>query len=90
MEVFGVWGGFCQAKTNPIKANLFVLRAAYCVLLGNPYGLRIAKRNLKKQSQFADGQNGVNSFQKGDYGDNPPCGARKNKAKQSQFQVVDA
>jgi len=36
--------------------------------------------DLKKQSQFSGGQNGVNSFLKGNYGNKPPCGARKNKA----------
>jgi len=40
--------------------------------------------NLKKQSQFAGGRNGVNSFLKGNYGNISILGARKNKAKQSQ------
>ena len=41
--------------------------------------------NLKKQSQFADGQISVKSYVKGDYGKFPLCGSRKNKANQSQF-----
>jgi hypothetical protein len=40
---------------------------------------------LKKQSQFAREQIGVISFMKGTYENIPPCGALKNKAKQSQF-----
>jgi len=39
---------------------------------------------LKKQSQFADGQIGVNSYMKGDYRKITLCVARKNKPKQSQ------
>jgi len=42
------------------KANLF--RIEYCVM-------RIAKRNLKKQSQFLKGQNGVKSMIVMVYGD---------------------
>jgi hypothetical protein len=41
--------------------------------------------NLKKQSQFAPGQNDITSYEKGDYDIIPPCGAHKNKAKQSQL-----
>jgi hypothetical protein len=45
---------------------------------------------LKKQSQFTNEQISVNSYKKGDYGKNPLCRARKNKAnlslrEQSQF-----
>jgi len=40
--------------------------------------------DLKKQSQFAGGQIGVRSYLKGDYDNITACGARKNKAKQSQ------
>jgi len=40
---------------------------------------------LKKQSQFADGQIGVNSYIKGLYGKILICGAAKNKAKQTQI-----
>jgi hypothetical protein len=36
---------------------------------------------LKKQSQFADEQIGVNSYMKGYYGNNPAGRAEKNKAK---------
>jgi len=35
---------------------------------------------LKKQSQFAAGQIGTNSYLKGDYDNMPACGPRKNKA----------
>jgi hypothetical protein len=34
--------------------------------------MRIAKRNLKKQSQFAPARIGAKSFVKGDYGNKPP------------------
>jgi len=40
---------------------------------------------LKKQSQFVPNQNGATSYLKGNYDNIPLCGARKNKAKQSQF-----
>jgi hypothetical protein len=40
---------------------------------------------LKKQSQFADGQIGVNTYIKGLYGKILICGAAKNKAKQTQI-----
>jgi len=49
------------------KQSQFV-RIEYCVM-------RIAKTKLKKQSQFSGGQIGVNSFLKGNYGNNIPCGA---------------
>jgi hypothetical protein len=42
--------------------------------------------NLKKQSQFAEGLNYVNSYMKGFYGNNHPAGGEKNKAKQTQIQ----
>jgi hypothetical protein len=35
---------------------------------------------LKKQSQFVPNQIDVKSYMKGDYGNNLPCGAQKNKA----------
>ena len=38
------------------------------------------KTNLKKQSQFAGGRNGVISYLKGVYGNIATCGLRKNKA----------
>ena len=45
---------------------------------------------LKKQSQFVPARNDANSFLKGNYGNIPASGARKNKAnlslrEQSQF-----
>jgi hypothetical protein len=43
---------------------------------------------LKKQSQFAGGVYGTNSYMKGTYGNKPPCRAEKNKANQSQFIIV--
>ena len=38
------------------------------------------KTNLKKQSQFQNGKNGVKSYMKGYYGNKPAWGAQKNKA----------
>jgi hypothetical protein len=38
------------------------------------------KPKMKKQSQFVPGLKNVSSFMKGVYGNNPPCGLRKNKA----------
>jgi len=35
---------------------------------------------LKKQSQFAGEQIGVNSILKGNYGNKPACGGEENKA----------
>ena len=49
--------------------------------------MRIAKRSLKKQSQFAGGQIGVNPYLKGDYGNTLPFGAQKNKAKQTRPEL---
>jgi hypothetical protein len=40
---------------------------------------------LKKQSQFAGGQIGVNPYLKGEYDKNRPVGQDKNKPKQSQY-----
>ena len=40
----------------------------------------IVKRNLKKQSQYAVRQIGVNSYLKGDYEQNSRFGLEKNKA----------
>jgi hypothetical protein len=45
MYVLMILGDLCQGKN---KANSFVLRTAYCVL-------RIARMNLKKQTQFQIG-----------------------------------
>jgi len=42
--------------------------------------LSIAETNLKKQSQFASGQNGVKLYLKGVYGNMMAWGMRKNKA----------
>ena len=46
--------------------------------------MRIAKRNLKKQTQFPKGQNDVKSVSIMVYGDFDGPGRRKNKANQSQ------
>ena len=43
---------------------------------------------LKKQSQFAGGIIDVKYYMKGTYGNISPFGARKNKAKQSQFYLA--
>ncbi len=55
--------------------------------------MRIAKRNLKKQSQFAPVQADVKSYPKGDYGNKPTFGAKKTKPikpNQSQFGCFTA
>jgi hypothetical protein len=44
------------------------------------------EHDLKKQSQFAKGQNAIKSVFTMVYGDFSVCGQRKNKAKQSQFE----
>jgi len=49
--------------------------------------LRTAKTKLKKQSQFAGGKIGVNSFTKGYYGNILLYGARKNKAKTNPIKA---
>ena len=49
--------------------------------------LRIAKWNLKKQSQFEPVQIGVKCYLEEAYGNIPTKGARKNKANQSQFHA---
>ena len=64
---FGVFRRFCVAKN---KANLF--RIEYCVM-------RIAKSNLKKQTQFPKGQNAVKSILIMVYGDFDGPRLRKNK-----------
>jgi hypothetical protein len=46
--------------------------------------MRIAKRDLKKQSQFPKGLNDVSVYIKGDYEDFHALRRRKNKANQSQ------
>ena len=48
--------------------------------------MRIAKSNLKKQSQFVPARNDAKSIITMVYGDFDEPGQRKNKAKQSQFQ----
>jgi hypothetical protein len=45
----------------------------------------LSEPDLKKQSQFVLAQIGAKAFMKGDYGNIPRGGLRKNKAKQSQF-----
>jgi len=57
---------FERQKTNPILLSPHIF-----------WGL---KTNLKKQSQFVNGQIGVTSYMKGDYGNKPPFWAQKNKA----------
>jgi len=52
----------------------------------NPEFLR--RGYLKKQSQFAGGQIGVNSYLKGKYGNMAVCGTRKTKPKQSQSKPI--
>ena len=49
--------------------------------------MRIAKGNLKKQSQFAPVQIGAISCVKGDYGIIQACQVEENKANQSQFHA---
>jgi len=49
--------------------------------------MRIAKRSLKKQSQFAPALNSAKSYMKGDYGNTLPFGAQKNKAKQTRPEL---
>jgi hypothetical protein len=49
--------------------------------------MRIAKRNLKKQSQFAEGQMNVTSFHTRYYGNNSALGLPEDKPRQSQFQT---
>jgi hypothetical protein len=63
----------CDLKN---KANLF--RIEYRVM-------RIAKRNLKKQSQFVADQISVSSLQRKDYENRARPGLRGNKAYQSQM-----
>jgi hypothetical protein len=63
-----------------LKKQSQFIRSEYCVL-------RSARTNLKKQSQFAAGQIGAYSYMKGTYGNKSACGARKNKAKQSQYRM---
>jgi len=41
---------------------------------------QFVKGNLKKQTHFLKGQIAIKSYLKGVYGNNPPCGAQKNKA----------
>ncbi|MES0447697.1 MAG: hypothetical protein ABUJ92_14280 [Desulfobacterales bacterium] len=45
----------------------------------------LTEHNLKKQSQFTNGQFGANSLLKGDYVEFHALRRQKNKAKQSQF-----
>jgi hypothetical protein len=59
------------------KANLS--RIEYCVM-------RIAKRSFKKQSQFTEGQIGVKSYLKGNYGNKPVSGVEENKANLSRIE----
>ena len=71
--VYGDFSDWRRRKTKPI------------------YGFRPEIRNelngcyLKKQSQFAESQNDVNVYMKGDYGGFYALRLRKNKAKQSQY-----
>jgi hypothetical protein len=63
-------------KTKPIHR----------ALPGNPR--RVERVHLKKQSQFAGGQIGVNSYMKGDYGIKQGQRAQENKAKQTQSRLA--
>jgi len=53
--------------------------------------MRIAKRNLKKQSQFVGGQNGTNSYMKRSYDNIQSCTTQKNKANPNPIKarIVD-
>jgi hypothetical protein len=46
--------------------------------------MRIAKTNLKKQSQFVPAGTGAKSFVKRDYENKQACRAERNKANQSR------
>jgi len=61
-----VLGGEKQSQSKPI--------------LFSPQIFWELKTNLKKQSQFAAGQIGSNSYLKGGYDNMPACGLRKNKS----------
>ena len=65
-----------RAQKN--KANLS--RIEYCVM-------RIAKANLKKQSQFVSGRIGAKSYMQGNYDNMSVFEALKNKANQTQFKA---
>jgi len=47
------------------------------------FSVKMRKRNLKKQSQFAPAQIGAKSFLKGDYDNKLAGGDKENKANQS-------
>jgi hypothetical protein len=64
----------CFEKTKPILFSPQIF-----------WGLRT---NLKKQSQFVEGQIGVNSFLQGGYDKKPPLGVRKNKANSKPIMLV--
>jgi len=75
MMILGVLGG---EKTNPIQSQTNPIRVSPQTCAGG----------LKKQSQFANGQNGVKYYMKGYYGNMSPWRARKNKANQSQSTAL--
>jgi hypothetical protein len=78
MSILVILSGFGWRKN---KANLF--RSEFCVM-------RIAKRDLKKQSQFAGGQNDVKLVIVETYGDLCDWKLQKNKAKQSQTKPIQS
>jgi len=63
MKIFAI---LCGEKTKPIKANLFRIESS--VRSPKDCVMRIANRNLKKQSQFVLGRINVKSYLKGNYG----------------------
>jgi len=69
--VYGYFGGPRQQK-NKAKQSQFLL--APRPVLG------VKKRSWKNKANFPEGKIGVNSYLKGNYGNNTVCGAQKNKA----------
>ncbi len=70
-----------------LRARRFLMfkNSRWCSWLGDFVSSAVlansaVNRNLKKQSQFVPARNDANSFLKGNYGNIPASGARKNKA----------
>jgi len=88
------WAGNPKHKTrNPkrfekvrLKKQSQFISVQCSAFSGLRYDMR--KSNLKKQSQFTEGQNGVMPVISMFYGDFGLRGRRKNKAKQSQSKHV--
>ena len=76
-------------KTKPNKANAPGFARKSEILSPKSETERICKTNLKKQSQFAGGQIGANTYMKGIYDNTLPLGAQKNKAN-SKFTLSEA